>query len=191
MSYHEYYDYYEKCQATAPYHLFTFDIVNSKNLANEGDINYIFNISLLIYTLYKKIEEIEKKQNKQILHRSPYISHPTLEKYKENLFYLKEPILPHEKKLLQRTELCEPFQICGDLVGLTILRDTLTENEIYTLFDQTKEELNIPYDFHYANGYYETDDYGEGATKLYRGYLIPMLGNQHKKDSPIKKIKEQ
>jgi len=185
VSYIEYYDLYEKCQDTAPYHLFVFDIADSKTLSR--DTNYISEISLLIYKLYKKIEEIEKVQNRQILHRSSYISHPVLKKDGKNLFYLQAPILPHEKRILQKEELYEPFQLCGDIIGLTILRNTLTEKEVYALFDQTKEELNISYDFHYDNGYYETDNYVEGGTKLYRGYLIPMLDDQHQKINKYQK----
>ena len=197
MSYHEYYDLYYKCQDYAPYHLFTFDIVGSKNLYAQGDSTYISKISVLIYNLYKKIETIEKNQNRQILHRSPFIVHPELLTFENNLEYLSSPkevgkfIKLNNIKCLITPDHTEPFQVCGDTVGLTILRGTLTEKEVYNLFDQTKEELNIPYKFHYANGYYETDLYAEGGTKLYRGYIIPMLSNKHKKKKNKQKIKEQ
>lgn len=197
MSYYEYYDLYENCQTYAPYHLFTFDIVGSRNLFSQGDTLYISKISELIYNLYKKIEKMETTQNRQILHRSPFIIHPDLVIYENGLKYLSNPkevgdyVISNNIKCLITPDHCEPFQTCGDTIGLTILRDTLTEDEVYSLFDQTKKELNITYDFHYANGYYETDLYAEGGTKLYRGYIIPMLSTQHKKENPIKKIKEQ
>lgn len=189
MSYTEYYDLFDRCQDTAPYHLFVFDLVGSKKIYLQENYIYLSKLVLLIDTLYKKIEDIEKVQNRQILHRSPFLYRPTLiesEEEKGHFYFIKDN-LPKEKYCIERQDLSEPFRILGDMIGLTILRDTLKEEEVYALFDQTKEELNIPYDFHYANGFYETDDYGEGATKLFRGYAIHMLGTQHKKENKIKK----
>ena len=177
MSYTEYYDYFYRCQKTAPYHLFIFDVENSRNLS-QIDNNYISKISLLIDKVYQKIEAIEKTTNKQILHRGPNIFRPQLIEYSPQSFYLQEPLT--KKNCYTKRELCDPFQILGDTIGLTILRDSLTVEEVYNLFDQTKEELGITFHFHYANGYYETDDYSEGGTKLYRGYTIPILANKHK-----------
>lgn len=188
MSYTEYYDFFEKCQDTAPYHLFVFDVVGSKKIYNEDGENYLSKITLLIDTLYKKIENIEKIQNRQILHRGQYLYRPTLEKTEDEkgIFYFAKPATKKDNQIF-RQDLSDPFRIIGDMIGLTILRDTLKIEEMYALFDQTKEELNIPYDFHYANGFYETDDYGEGATKLFRGYAIQMLGTKHKNNNKTKK----
>lgn len=188
MSYTEYYDLYEKCQDYAPYHLFVFDVVGSKQISQIDD-KYIAKISLLIDNVYKKIEEIEKQTQKQILHRGPCLSRPQLYEYTDGYSVFKQVNLPKEKRRYQLTELNDPFQICGDTIGLTILRDTLTEEEVYNIFDQTKEKLNISYDFHYANCYYETDEYSEGGTKFYRGYAIPILANQHKKQK--RKVKSK
>ena len=188
MSYTEYYDLFDKCQSNAPYHLFVFDLVGSKKIYAQEDYTYLSKISLLIDTLYKKIENLEKIQNRQILHRNPLLYRPTLveSEEKKGYFYFVKPTLQDDSQIF-RQDLSAPFRILGDMIGLTILRDTLKIEEVYALFDQTKEELNITYDFHYANGFYETDDYGKGHNKLFRGYAIQMLGTQHKKENKIKK----
>lgn len=185
MSYTEYKDMFLDCQDTAPYHLFIFDIANSRNIK---DYSRNSNISKLIFQLYKKIEQIEKQQNITILHRSPLLIETTLQK-EENNYHL-EPI---KKEPIRQADLFEPFLTLGDTIGLTILRDSLDINTVYTLFDQTKEELGINYDFHYANGFYETDDYIEGNEKLFRGYAIQILATMHKdkKEKVIKKEKNE
>lgn len=171
MSHLEYYDLYYKCQNYAPYHLFLFDIKNSKDIMIDKNNNYISDIALLIETVYRKIEELEKIQNRQILHRSNIISRSELKECEKNIFYFKYQ---------NRPDTNDPFQNLGDIIGLTIIRDTLTVDEVYMIFDETKKELNITYDFHYLNCFYETDDYKERNTKLFRGYAIQILANSHK-----------
>ena len=180
MSSFEYIDMFDKCQDTAPYHLFIFDMKDSKIYAKK---DYISNLILLIYRIYEKIEEIEKKQNKEILHQSDNIIRTTLEKNNDT-FMLKPK---EEKRVLLRGDTTEPFQINGDTIGLTIKRDSLTENDILKLFDDTKKELGIDYEFHSANGYYETDDWREGSNKLFRGYAIQILSTKHKDKIKAKK----
>ncbi len=49
------------------------------------------------------------------------------------------------------------------------------------IFEETKKELQIPYEFHKAHGFYETDEYAEGNHLYFRGYLIQQLNTKHKK----------
>ena len=61
MSSYEYNDMLLKCQKTAPYHVFTFDIVDSKKMDQEERVNAQYKFAKLILLNYKMIEYIEKK----------------------------------------------------------------------------------------------------------------------------------
>ena len=73
----------------------------------------------------------------------------------------------------------EPI-IIGDLTYFTIYRDTLTREEVISIFEYCMNLLNIDFEFHYADGYYETHYWTEGKTKYFRGYCIDTLSNLHK-----------
>lgn len=75
----------------------------------------------------------------------------------------------------------KPFLIDGDTIGFTVLRGQINEELVDFIFEETKKELQIPYEFHKAHGYYETDDYAEGNHLYFRGYLIQELNTKHKK----------
>ena len=45
----------------------------------------------------------------------------------------------------------------------------------------TKHKVN--YDIHFQSCYYETDNYVDGGTKLYKGYVPRLLENLDKKNS--------
>lgn len=73
----------------------------------------------------------------------------------------------------------EPF-IFGDLVGFTVYRDSISTEEVIDVFNECREIIGIDYEFHIADGYYETDDWTEGQDKYFRGYCIDLLSNLHK-----------
>ena len=154
MSFNEYESMYEKCQAYAPYHMFLYDLKNSKQII---DLNRQSQLRRLIKEVYHKIEKLEQKNKITILHRSPLFS--------SNSFgYLQEP-----------------FLIDGDTIGFTVLRGQINEDLVDLIFEETKKELQIPYEFHKAHGFYETDEYVEGNHLYFRGYLIQQLNTKHKK----------
>ena len=61
------------------------------------------------------------------------------------------------------------------MFGFTIYKDSLDKEVIYYLYEKYKEELKIDFNFHVADGFYETNDYCEGQTKYFRGYCIELL----------------
>ena len=158
MSTSEYNDLFLKSQTTGKYHVFTFDIKNSRTLENREIIQE--NLIKMILNIYKIIKEKEQNENKKIL---------VFEKDFVNIgektsgFGLKQ----------------EPF-ILGDVVGLTTYRDSISNEEVLEIFLQEKERLNLNVDFHIADGYYETNVYEEGNIKYFRGYCIDLLTNLHK-----------
>ena len=152
MSYEEYHDLYEKCQSYAPYQMFIYDLMNSKKIIDKDRQQ---KLRLLINTTYDKIKKLEKIQNKKILHQI---------ENNDNISYLEDP-----------------FLIDGDTIGFTVLRNQITANTVDLIFENVKKELNISYEFHKANGYYETDKYELGNILYFRGYLIQELNTKHKR----------
>lgn len=159
MSYFEYYDMFEKSQETGKYHMFIFDIVGSRNY--KKDLPSIYKTSKVLFSnIYSNLKEIELERSIKILH----------------IIDKKEYILD-----------TEPFQF-GDLFGFTILRDSILIDEVYDIYKKEKEKLNVYWDFHLKNGYYETDNYGLGNEKYFRGYCIQQLENLSKNDGKNLKL---
>lgn len=161
MSTHEYNDLFLKCQNTGKYHVFTFDIEGSKKMENSERLKAQYKIIELAMMMYKIIEEKELKGNKKILvFESDFTK---LGEPRKNIFGYKQ----------------EPF-LFGDLIGLTVYRDTITNDEVIEIFNKCKKVLNIEFEFHLADGYYETNNWVEGNEKYFRGYCIDLLSNLHK-----------
>lgn len=153
MSWMEYSDMWEKAQENGNYKLFVFDLKDSRK---QG---YFYpRIQLFLYRVYFRIKDLEKERNAQIFHTS--------EKFNKG----------------DRMDLLEPFFILGDLFGFTVLRGSISDQEVCEIAKETKQELNLPYQFYFSSGFYETDDYGEGGEKYFRGYCIQFLEHQAKKN---------
>lgn len=159
MSTYEYNDLFLKCQDTAPYHVFTFDIKNSRKIM-DGEVK--IKSLKLISMIYKAIQKKEKEENKKILF------------FGEGYTTLEEVVRPNCFGYKQ-----EPFML-GDLIGFTVYRDSISREEVLKIFNESKKTLEIDFEFHLADGYYETDDYAEGVNKYFRGYCIDLLSNLHK-----------
>jgi len=158
VSTYEYNDLFFKCQSNGIYHVFTFDVKDSKKIENGDNVN--LKLINLITIIYKKIQEIELQQNKKIL------------VFEEDFTHIGE-------KLMQFGYKQEPF-LYADTIGFTIYRNSLSTEEIIDIFKQSKEILNIDFEFHIADGYYETNNYEEADQKYFRGYCIDFLSNLHK-----------
>jgi len=162
VSYDEYNDMYLKCQSTAPYKMYTYDVINSKVMNDKNLCNNLFKlINLVIY----KIMLIEERTNKKILYYNNDLVFDINKIDKSECFDLNnlEPIL------------------LGDAIAFTVYRDTISDELVDNIFEQSKNELNIIYEFHKASGYYETNNWIEGHDKYYRGYCFQYLTNKHKR----------
>lgn len=175
MSTHEYNDLFIKCQTTGKYHVFTFDIKGSKKMEITERAQTQYKLIELNLMMYKMIQEKEKTENRKILVFEEGFS--KFGEYRLNEFGCKQ----------------EPF-LFGDLIGFTVYRDSITNNEVIEIFNKCKNALNIDFEFHLADGYYETNNWLEGNEKYFRGYCIDLLSNLHKplyKDvrKELKKVK--
>lgn len=163
MSTLEYNDLYLLCQDTGRYHMFVFDIVDSKKMDSETRYNAQIKMIKLMKSIYAVIQEIQEKTGKQILvFEDQFVDYDS-----------KIPSCGFGMKV-------EPFLI-GDIFGFTIYRDSLDKDIIMSIYEYFRISLDIDFDFHIADGYYETNDYGEGGTKYFRGYCMDLLSNFHKK----------
>lgn len=171
MSYAEYKNMFEKCQNTAPYHLFIYDVLKGRQIANQVRQS---NLIHLLFAVYEELEKLEKIKNMTILHKTENLYYAKLKKNEKgyNIEYPKEKIT--------RADLLEPFLISGDLIGFTIKRNSLSAEQIDYIFEQKKKEIGINYSFHKANGFYETDKWEEGNKKYFRGYCIQQLEEKSK-----------
>ncbi len=178
MSYDEYLDLYLKAQKNtdALYYVVSFDVVDSKLMPVEERTALQYNIDSIMKYVYCKILEKEIELKRQIL-------------IKDNRFV--RPWIQHDSNV--HCVFCDPY-ILGDNFQFTVLRDTMTKEDIIELVNECEKKLNIKVDFHIADGYYETNEYGEGNTKFYRGYCLETLGTLHKLDikkkiNRLKKVK--
>lgn len=162
MSTFEYNDLFLLCQQTGKYHMFTFDIVNSMEMDNMSRKIAQEKTIKLMKSMYQAIFEIQEKTGRQILvFEDDFVS------FDSNL-----PLVGFGMKR-------EPFLI-GDTFGFTIYRDSLDKDTILNIYKHFKNSLNIDFEFHISDGYYETNDYDEGHTKYFRGYCVDLLSNFHK-----------
>lgn len=157
MSYSEYNDMFIKCQNSGKYHIFTFDIVDSKNM--DIPIRYKAQKELIMLSnlLYEEIRKIEKKNNIKIL------------------LDLKEL----DSEVFSNTE---PF-IFGDMFGFTVYSNTIEYDQVVEIFNMLLKSNSIKTLYHISHGYYETNSYKEGNKLYYRGYCIQLVSNLHKKEN--------
>lgn len=140
MSWNEYNDLYKIAQTTGKYHLFVFDIQNSR-------IGYDpLQLRKIREAMFSKLKELEVTLNKKILH------------------------LPYEKERGGYRE-----GRLGDMFSIVIYRESLSKEEVYKIFSEDKEKLNIPYNFHFDDCFYETDNWILGDQLYYREYGIQFL----------------
>ncbi len=172
MSSFEYIDLFNKAQDTGIYHMFTFDMVGSKKMSSDERFYSQEKMIELMMKIFNHLKEIEKKTNKRIL----ILDCIDIEEI-DKITY---------KNQSRFGILHEPF-CYGDTFGFTIYRDSLSVEEVLDIYNLYKEELQIDFNFHIADGYYETNLWEEGNKLFFRGYAIDLLSTSHKEDSKIKK----
>jgi hypothetical protein len=73
--------------------------------------------------------------------------------------------------------------IIGDMVTYFVYNNSITTNKMINLFQYALKKYNIDYSFHFSTGIYETNNFVEGSTKLYKGYMPQILENLSKKNN--------
>ncbi len=65
--------------------------------------------------------------------------------------------------------------ITGDASCFFVKADSISDKEFIKILCSAITKFDINFSFHFMSGKYETDSYAEGKTKMYRGYMLPML----------------
>ena len=63
----------------------------------------------------------------------------------------------------------------GDMATYFVYNGSISTDRFLELSVLAMRKYNISYSFHFNTGVYETNDYGEGGKKLYKGYLPQIL----------------
>lgn len=165
MAYEEYLNLYLSAQSNkdAPYYVVSFDVIGSTSLPDDEKLYMIENIETIMRYVYKRLLRREKKLNKQVLIKDERFCTPWSPKSRETW----------------RRFFMDPFCL-WDCFQFTVLRDTIPKDQIIKWVYECKEKIGMKEEFHITDGYYETNEYGEGGTKFYRGYCLLTLGNFHK-----------
>lgn len=154
MSYSEYWDlFYIAQKKQCPFRAFTFDVKNSKS--NKEYINNRDKYFKLIEYVYNALIQEEIKNNKKILIKDKFNQKYSNQNTNNNN-YLNPMII-------------------GDMFTFFVYENSMTQNEIVNLFIKGLKKLNINYDFHFMTGKYQTHDYKQGKSLLYKGYVPQML----------------
>ena len=175
MSYTEYLDMFLSAQENpnALYYVISFDVVNSKSMPGKERRILQININKIIEYVYNKLLEREKELKIQILIKDKRFNRPWDKTEKSNGNFIDPNIF-------------------GDTLQFTILRNTISKDEIIEWVNECTKKLKIEISFHIADAYYETNEYHEGNTKYYRGYCLQTLESFHKEQTQkqLQKIKK-
>ena len=180
MAYEEYFDLYLLAQRNenAPYYMVSFDVVNSKQLSSIEYGKMYENIGIIIKYVYFKLLEYEKQTGSQVL-------------IKDERFF--RPWEPESKGVINYNYM-DPYLLhLNDSFQFTVLRGSVSKEQIIKWVYEQKNMLNMKEEFHISDGYYETNDYGDGRVKFYRGYCISTLENLHKPEvqKDLKRIRKK
>lgn len=164
MSTYEYTDMFIESQDKGNYHMFVFDIVDSKKMTPETRRIVQVQMEELMIKIYNEIKQIEVHSKTKILvtNIDNIVSYEERQKVNNKFGMLFEPWL------------------FADTFGFTIYRNSIPKNIILFIYEKYKQELNITFDFHIADAYYETNKWEEGSDLFFRGYCIDILSNYHK-----------
>ena len=165
MSYQEYLDlFFETQKKECPYRAFSFDIKNCRTL-EEYQNNFMDYHNAMEY-LHSLIEQEEIITNHQILLRD-----------ENNMNY-------YSSKNIRNGNTTNPM-ICGDQTSFFVYNGLISTQRILELFRMALKKYNITYSFHFETGVYQTNDYGQGSTKMYKGYMPHILEHISKKNNKL------
>ena len=183
MSYNEYLDLFNKAQKKeCPFRAFTFDIVKSKS--QEQYISEHDKFIDLISDVYDELKREEERTKIPILLDDQYnvkpIYMPTFKiTDKESFNTFKKYV-----SVGSNGNLLNPMQL-GDMITYFVHNNSITTERMITIFSEQLDNKGITYPFHFNTGVYETNDYSEGSTKMYKGYMPQILEDSSKNTNLI------
>ena len=70
-------------------------------------------------------------------------------------------------------------------IAIFVYNNSITIERMINIFSQELDKKGINYPFHFNTGIYETNDYGEGGSKMYKGYMPQILEDKSKETNFI------
>ena len=161
MSYEEYRDLFLKAQENteAPYICFSFDLKNSKKMGDEE--RYLAQIKTFetINVLTKRILDLEKKEDRQIL-------------LQNNEIKIARNVVKDRPEI---TYYGNPCFTAGDSFHFYVYKNSLSVKEIISLFKASLNKTENYNTYHFAYGKFETTNYRTRNRKYYVGFVIAEL----------------
>lgn len=155
MSSFEYYDLFLKSQNNGEYHMFTFDLKDSKKMNSNDRLDAMYKMRHMLKDIYNYLKEVELIIDQKIV--------------------LDQCLVENELWMPN-----EPY-FMGDACEITIYRNSISDDLFYEIFNKFKNKYNFNYELHITDGYYETNKWVEGRDKFARTYCFDILSNKHKK----------
>lgn len=154
MSYQEYFNMFKKTQKKeCPYRAFMLDIIGSRTQLQYSKENIVFH--KFIDEVYRLLEEEEKATNIPILLKD-------------------ENNKTRNGRIGINGNLYNPMTL-GDMATYFVYNDSISIERFVELSVQAMRKYDLSYGFHFSTGVYETNDYGEGGTRMYKGYMPQIL----------------
>ena len=173
MSYCEYIDMFLNTQKKqCPYRAFTFDVVNSRN--EQRYLNAKGKHFSFLDCVYSLLEHEEQKTGKIILLKDNFNRKQVL---------LDQTYNSKRKDVAVKNGNNYNPMILGDMVTFFVHNGSISSERMLHLFAEALRKFNINYSFHFLTGVYETNNYAEGGSKLYKGYMPQILENLSKKNN--------
>lgn len=178
----QYKNLYLQAQTSGKYKMFLFEAKQKNENLKIYDSNQ-FIINFVNYVA-EDLLKLEKKLNKKILHRH-------LESF-ENYDFIedKDKVVLQKKQgkdlpKIYRFGCQNPILLTKDTVCFIILRDSISDEEFFSIVQKYKNRMIPRYDLRHAEGYYETDAWAEANQKLLRLHCMPVLEEILKKSKKI------
>ena len=169
-----YRDQFKKAQQVGNFKMILFDVKDSKKWSEKDDFAFYEHLISFLNGVTKDLLASEKISGKKILHR--HLESPFLYDIDED----KDKVILQEKQYqylpkLYRFDCLNPLLWQGDMMHIIVLRNSISDEELFAVLQKNKDKYIPNYDLHYAQGYYETHVWAESGEKLSRIYCIPIL----------------
>ena len=152
MSYSEYFDmFFDRQEKDCKYRAFTFDVVHSRE--QELYLKDKPRFFMLIDCVYSLLEKEELSSQMPILLKDKFNKRYSFGMGVQNGNEINPMIL-------------------GDMMTFFVYNQSISSERMLELFIDGLRKLGIDYPFHFNTGVYETNNYIEGGSKLFKGYIF-------------------
>lgn len=184
--YEEYKDLYLAAQTKGKYKMFLLDVKNSKIHSSRDKMEFYNGISKFVDKTTSDLLNLEMEKGHKILHRHLETSDLKKEQnLKDKVVLAKSQRTEIKENSLFRLDQLNPLHWMGDLIHFIVEKDSISDEDFTKILQNNKDAIIPNYDFHFINGYYETDVWSDSSDKFSRVYCIPVLEQLSKKQATL------